>query len=108
MEFFTECEFGDRKIGELMEEPLLNPLKFKNQFKNFPDTLIVTAGKDPLCDDGKILKNLLSKQNVNVKLKNYPEEVHGFFTLSVCYEYKNVFNYILNYINNQNLEVKVV
>lgn len=44
----------------------------------FPPTYILTAGRDPLRDDGTILHAMLKDLGVKVKLDDYPGFPHYF------------------------------
>ena len=47
-------------------------------FQGLPRTLIVTAERDPLRDDGKRLALHLQKAGVDVTHQHFPNEAHGF------------------------------
>ncbi|MDA8679102.1 alpha/beta hydrolase [Luminiphilus sp.] len=44
----------------------------------FPRSLLITAEKDPLRDDGRRLANTLQRANVNVQHEHFDREAHGF------------------------------
>ena len=44
----------------------------------FPRSLLITAEKDPLRDDGKRLANTLQRANVTVQHEHFDREAHGF------------------------------
>jgi acetyl esterase len=52
---------------------------------DFPEKIapahLVTAGFDPLRDEGEAYARLLAEKGVEVKLKRYPSMVHGFFNM---------------------------
>ena len=56
-------------------------LKFDFE-KKLPSTIIVTAGFDPLCDEGEIYAYLLHKGKHNVKQLHYPAMFHGFASVT--------------------------
>ena len=44
----------------------------------FPRSLLITAEKDPLRDDGRRLANTLQRANVAVQHEHFDREAHGF------------------------------
>jgi acetyl esterase len=58
-------------------DPAFNLLKLEPGIK-LPNTIIITAGFDPLCDDGEKYAYLLHKRGDNVKQLHYPNMFHGF------------------------------
>jgi acetyl esterase len=44
----------------------------------FPRSLLITAEKDPLRDDGRRLANTLQRANVTVQHEHFDREAHGF------------------------------
>ena len=75
--------FWDKLRGSRTDDinPTFNLLKF-NFEKALPPTIIVTAGFDPLCDDGEIYAYLLHKGKHNVKQLHYPTLFHGFASVT--------------------------
>lgn len=57
-----------------------NPHHFPGlgDLSKFPPTYILTAGRDPLRDDGTILDAMLKDNGVRVRLDNYPGFPHYF------------------------------
>jgi acetyl esterase len=49
--------------------------------KDLPPTLIVTAGFDPLCDEGQAYAEALSRAGVPVVHELFAGQVHGFLTM---------------------------
>ncbi len=49
--------------------------------KGLPDAVTVTAGHDPLRDDGRAYSERLRKQGADVQLMDYPSMAHGFLSL---------------------------
>ena len=55
--------------------------KFPINLKN-PKTLIITAGFDPLCDEGEEYAALLNNAGVSIEHIHYPNMFHGFVTMT--------------------------
>lgn len=53
--------------------------------KGFPSTWILTAGLDPLRDEGKELAHCLEAAGVHVEYQEIPDAFHGFVTMSLVY-----------------------
>jgi acetyl esterase len=49
---------------------------------DMPPALIVTAGCDPLCDEGEAYARLLARNNVPVTYRFFPGQMHGFASMS--------------------------
>jgi acetyl esterase len=49
---------------------------------NSPPALVITAGHDPLCDEGREFAQALSKVGVAVKETHFGGQMHGFMTMS--------------------------
>ncbi len=62
------------------QDPLLSPIMAESH-AGLPQALVVTAGYDPLCDDGQQYAARLQAEGTTVELLHYPEDIHGFFTL---------------------------
>ncbi len=54
---------------------------FMTMDRNMPETLIITAGCDPLRDEGIAYKNALIKQGVNVELHVFDGMIHAYMLL---------------------------
>ena len=75
---FDACYCIDK---EKRKNPLISPVySSKEQLKNFPPTLIITAGKDMLCPEAELFRDKLAEAGVDVTHKRFNAE-HGF-TLS--------------------------
>jgi acetyl esterase len=46
-----------------------------------PPAFILTAGFDPLCDEGQAYAELLARAGVEVEVRNYPDMIHGFILM---------------------------
>ena len=79
------------------ENAKFNLLK-TSKIKNYPKTLIVTAGFDPLCDEAAEFENIIKNQGAIVKRLHYPSLFHGFASLTRLKEpYVSVMNFLLEY-----------
>ena len=54
----------------------------ENDLGGLPPTYLVTAGFDPLLDEGVAYKEKLEACGVAVTHRNYPSQVHGFFNMT--------------------------
>ena len=59
----------------------LSPLLARN-FKGLPPAFVLTAGHDPLRDDGLAYAERLIDAGVKTTYVNYPGTIHGFFSLT--------------------------
>jgi acetyl esterase len=59
----------------------LSPLLAKD-FAGLPPAFVLTAGYDPLRDEGRAYANRLIDAGVKTTYVNYPGTIHGFFTLT--------------------------
>lgn len=76
--------------------PVLAP-----NLSNLPDALVITAGFDPLVDEGELYALLMAQHGNSVTLKRYPGQIHGFITRGkLIPEYLNAIEDISNFINN--------
>ena len=59
--------------------PLGPDLAGQDRLAGLPPTLVVTAGQDPLRDEGEHLAELLAEAGVEVTATRYLGQVHGFW-----------------------------
>jgi acetyl esterase len=62
-------------------DPRVSPL-LENDLSGLPPALVVTAGFDPLLDEGRAYADKLAACGVPVEVKNYPNQIHGFFNMT--------------------------
>jgi len=67
--------------GTDLSEVRLSPLLAKD-FKGLPPAFVLTAGYDPLRDEGHAYAERLIDAGVKTTYVNYPGTVHGFFSLT--------------------------
>ncbi len=60
-----------------LDNPYLFPLKAKD-FTNLPPAFVMTANFDPLRDEGELYAKKLHDAGVEVTLKRYEDQMHGF------------------------------
>ena len=70
-------------------DPYVSPLRAKN-FGNLPPALILTAGYDPLRDEGEAYGKKLQEAGVNVTLSRYPGMIHAFIRMTALLDEANV------------------
>lgn len=77
IEFFRRCYLPDaRAYADWRASPLL-----ASSLAGLPPALVVTAGYDPLLDEGKAYAGRLKAAGVEVAYREYPDMVHGFLLL---------------------------
>ena len=64
-------------LADLRLSPLLAP-----DFKGLPPAFVLTAGYDPLRDEGRAYAERLIDAGVKTTYVNYPGTIHGFFSLT--------------------------
>jgi acetyl esterase len=60
-----------------------------NSLAKLPPAFVMTAGFDPLVDEGKAYADRLANEGVKVEYKNYADMVHGFITMGRVLETAN-------------------
>lgn len=76
MNWFCNCYFATKSDRE---DPRASPL-LATEFKNLPPALIITAGYDPLYEEGKNYAMALKRAGVDVIHKNYAGQIHAFWS----------------------------
>jgi acetyl esterase len=66
--------------GHDLKDPKLAP--FYGDVRGLPPAYVITAGFDPLKDEGKHYADKMAAAGVPVSYKDYPALVHGFFNMS--------------------------
>lgn len=67
--------------GTDLSDLRLSPLLAKD-FKGLPPAFVLTAGYDPLRDEGRAYADRLIEAGVKTTYVNYPGTIHGFFSLT--------------------------
>jgi len=62
-------------------DPRISPL-FTRDLSGLPPAFVLTAGFDPLRDEGKAYAERLMQAGIKVTYTNYPGTIHGFFSLT--------------------------
>ena len=62
-------------------DPRVSPL-FAKDFAGLPPAFVLTAGFDPLRDEGRDYANRLIDAGIKVTYTNYPGTIHGFFSMT--------------------------
>lgn len=73
---FDDCYCADK---EKRKNPLLSPVYASvAQVSSFPPTLMITAGRDSLCEEAEKFRNTLLEAGVDVTHKRFDDAIHGF------------------------------
>lgn len=77
MEWFHEHYFGH---AETMLEQDASPVR-REDMSGLPPTLVLTAGLDPLCSEGRSYADRLEAAGVDVQYSQYDRTIHGFMQM---------------------------
>lgn len=77
MPFYTDCYIPDPGHRT---EPYASPIHARS-LAGLPPAVVLTAGFDPLRDEGQAYAHALEKAGIPVRLLHYPEMIHGFTLL---------------------------
>lgn len=78
MDWFLDQYVSSR---EEHDDPRMSPLRAKD-FAGLPPAHVITAGFDPLKDEGRAYADRLAAAGVKVTHKEYPGMIHGFFAMA--------------------------
>jgi acetyl esterase len=72
--------FDERYVADPVDtaNPYAYPLKARDLF-GLPPATVITAGFDPLLDDGELYADRLESAGVPVEYREYETMIHGFF-----------------------------
>jgi acetyl esterase len=74
IDFFSRCYLPERQaLTDWRASPLLAP-----SLAGLPPALVLTAGYDPLLDEGRAYAERLQREGVAVQYREYADMVHGF------------------------------
>jgi acetyl esterase len=75
--------FAGNYVGDAAQrlDPRVSPLRAES-LAGLPSTFVLTAGYDPLRDEGKAYANRLLEAGVDVEYRNYDSLIHGFISMS--------------------------
>ena len=98
MEYFRDNYLKDK---ELVKDPLISPL-FSDDLSSHPPAVVVTAGFDPLRDEGDQYAQALRNANVEIYHRTHDSYIHGFVNMMlvdgvdyalkrICDDFKKIF-----------------
>lgn len=76
------ADFGNEELSKIVEKTILDPyfaplMADEEEFKDLPQTYVLTAGYDVLRDDGLIYYQRCKAAGVRVHLAHYEDGFHG-------------------------------
>ena len=98
MKYFRDNYIDDK---ELIKDPLVSPL-FAEDLTGHPPAVVVTAGFDPLRDEGDQYAQALRNANVEIYHRTHDSYIHGFVNMMlvdgvdyalkrICDDFKKIF-----------------
>lgn len=97
MQDYVDMYVEDKKD---LDSPYFSPLN-ADDYANIADTLIITAGYDPLRDEGEEYGRRLSEAGNKVTIHRIDEALHGYFALGIMsYHLYEAFGYIKEFLNS--------
>ena len=78
--------FGNNYLDESNHTNIYAAPMNYDKLEMVPPALIITAGFDPLRDEGKAYAEMLQKNGVKVDYKEYPSLIHGFLNFTIAPE----------------------
>ena len=78
--------FGNNYLDESDHTNIYAAPMIYDKLDMVPPALIITAGFDPLRDEGKAYSEILQKNGVKVDYKEYPSLIHGFLNFTIAPE----------------------
>jgi len=78
--------FGNNYLDESDHTNIYAAPMIYDKLDMVPPALIITAGFDPLRDEGKAYAEMLQKNGVKVDYKEYPSLIHGFLNFTIAPE----------------------
>jgi acetyl esterase len=78
--------FGNNYLDESDHTNIYAAPMIYDKLDMVPPALIITAGFDPLRDEGKAYAEILQKNGVKVDYKEYPSLIHGFLNFTIAPE----------------------